>query len=193
MRSSIAFGVLAAGLSIVSLPAHAAIYAGSTEGCFGSGCTVGTSATDQGLTFSGLSFSNISAGTPFDLGTFTLQNGTATYDQTFDLLVTFTEPANAGGGTFTANLSGAVQGHSGDPSVDVTFTDPTLTFNGFTLSVDNITGMLPSSRGNVYDITGTITAAVPEPSTWAMMIFGFCGLGFMAYRRKQSGPSLRLV
>jgi hypothetical protein len=29
-----------------------------------------------------------------------------------------------------------------------------------------------------------IASAVPEPSTWAMMIFGFCGLGFMAYRRK---------
>jgi hypothetical protein len=27
-------------------------------------------------------------------------------------------------------------------------------------------------------------AAVPEPSTWAMMILGFAGLGFMAYRRK---------
>jgi PEP-CTERM motif len=26
--------------------------------------------------------------------------------------------------------------------------------------------------------------AVPEPSTWAMMILGFCGLGFMAYRKK---------
>jgi hypothetical protein len=29
-----------------------------------------------------------------------------------------------------------------------------------------------------------ITNAVPEPSTWAMMILGFAGLGFMAYRRK---------
>jgi hypothetical protein len=27
-------------------------------------------------------------------------------------------------------------------------------------------------------------SAVPEPSTWAMMILGFCGIGFMAYRRK---------
>lgn len=26
--------------------------------------------------------------------------------------------------------------------------------------------------------------AVPEPSTWAMMILGFCGLGFLAHRRK---------
>lgn len=27
-------------------------------------------------------------------------------------------------------------------------------------------------------------AAVPEPSTWAMLLLGFAGLGFMAYRRK---------
>jgi hypothetical protein len=31
--------------------------------------------------------------------------------------------------------------------------------------------------------------AVPEPSTWAMMILGFAGIGFMAYRRK-SKPAL---
>jgi hypothetical protein len=30
----------------------------------------------------------------------------------------------------------------------------------------------------------TEVAAVPEPSTWAMMIIGFLGLGFTAYRRK---------
>jgi hypothetical protein len=27
-------------------------------------------------------------------------------------------------------------------------------------------------------------SAIPESSTWAMMILGFCGLGFLAYRRK---------
>jgi hypothetical protein len=30
----------------------------------------------------------------------------------------------------------------------------------------------------------TGVGAVPEPSTWAMMILGFAGVGFMAYRRK---------
>jgi hypothetical protein len=35
--------------------------------------------------------------------------------------------------------------------------------------------------------TLTPVAAVPEPSTWAMMILGFAGVAFMAYRRKQSG------
>jgi hypothetical protein len=29
-------------------------------------------------------------------------------------------------------------------------------------------------------------AAVPEPSTWAMIISGFAGVGFMAYRRRKS-------
>jgi hypothetical protein len=38
----------------------------------------------------------------------------------------------------------------------------------------------------------TRVSAVPEPSTWAMMILGFFGVGFMAYRRKSQG-SLRLA
>ena len=33
-------------------------------------------------------------------------------------------------------------------------------------------------------ITNSPTSAVPEPSTWAMMILGFVGVGFMAYRGK---------
>ena len=46
-----------------------------------------------------------------------------------------------------------------------------------------------SINGVVYD---TPVAAVPEPPTWAMMILGFAGVGFMAYRRRnnQAGPRL---
>ncbi len=36
-------------------------------------------------------------------------------------------------------------------------------------------------------------SAVPEPSTWAMMVLGFAGVGFMAYRRRSNGPALRIV
>lgn len=40
----------------------------------------------------------------------------------------------------------------------------------------------------VDEVTG-----VPEPSTWAMMLLGFMGLGFMAYRRKQNGAALSIA
>ena len=39
----------------------------------------------------------------------------------------------------------------------------------------------------------TITTAVPEPTTWAMMILGFAGVGFLAYRRRSDGTTLRIV
>jgi len=43
----------------------------------------------------------------------------------------------------------------------------------------------------VADFKSVIYAPpVPEPSTWAMMILGFAGVGFMAYRRKRGGNAL---
>ena len=42
----------------------------------------------------------------------------------------------------------------------------------------------PNLWAFVENAHGTWTPAVPEPSTWAMMILGFAGLSFMAYRRK---------
>ncbi|WXU09280.1 SGNH/GDSL hydrolase family protein [Bradyrhizobium symbiodeficiens] len=33
-------------------------------------------------------------------------------------------------------------------------------------------------------------SGVPETSTWAMMILGFCGVGFMTYRRRAHSPGL---
>jgi hypothetical protein len=31
----------------------------------------------------------------------------------------------------------------------------------------------------------TTIGGVPEPSTWAMMMLGFAGVGFLAYRRRK--------
>jgi hypothetical protein len=59
--------------------------------------------------------------------------------------------------------------------------------DGSPFSVGTVSGNdIFETGGNVGFGVGTmsVTAAVPEPSTWAMMILGFCGLGFMAYRRK---------
>jgi PEP-CTERM motif len=45
----------------------------------------------------------------------------------------------------------------------------------FTLSLENTNGA-----------TASVVEGVPEPSTWAMMILGFAGIGFMAYRRRNT-------
>ncbi|HKO70232.1 MAG TPA: PEP-CTERM sorting domain-containing protein [Bradyrhizobium sp.] len=52
---------------------------------------------------------------------------------------------------------------------------------------------LPGGSGNVGNIldnvslSSSLASAAPEPSTWAMMLMGFCGIGFMAYRKSKSG------
>jgi PEP-CTERM motif len=35
-----------------------------------------------------------------------------------------------------------------------------------------------------HDYSSNAVGAVPEPSTWAMLLLGFVGIGFMAYRRE---------
>ena len=45
---------------------------------------------------------------------------------------------------------------------------------------------------NKQFVTATISA-VPEPSTWAMMILGFAGVGYLAYRRRNQAVALRQV
>jgi hypothetical protein len=47
-----------------------------------------------------------------------------------------------------------------------------------------VVGDIFSDEAPVVTLVSSITTAVPEPSTWAMMILGFAGVGFMAYRRK---------
>lgn len=45
----------------------------------------------------------------------------------------------------------------------------------------------PDGLADLSDSLGfTLTSGVPEPSTWAMMMLGFAGLGFMAYRRRNN-------
>ena len=51
----------------------------------------------------------------------------------------------------------------------------------------NLSGYTGISNLRFYSV-----GAVPEPSTWAMMILGFFGVGFMAYRRKGQA-ALRLA
>jgi hypothetical protein len=61
-----------------------------------------------------------------------------------------------------------------------------LSVDGYVFAADLI-----GPRGGTGAVAGdplVSVRGVPEPSTWAMMLLGFMGVGFMAYRRKgQSG------
>jgi hypothetical protein len=101
-----------------------------------------------------------------------------------------------------ANIAfGGVQGTSSS-SIDVAMTESTTglatgtpylaIFNSvanagtFQINEVNQGGNFPSGT---YTIGSPFTAAVPEPSTWAMMLLGFVGLGFLAYRRRNQSSA----
>jgi hypothetical protein len=55
-------------------------------------------------------------------------------------------------------------------------------FGGFSVGGEDIEFTI--AQETTVDTTG-VTTAVPEPSTWAMMILGFFGIGTMTYRRRR--------
>jgi hypothetical protein len=67
--------------------------------------------------------------------------------------------------------------------------------NGEKITSVNLTavgGLFQDIRQDRIGGVGPLTAAVPESSTWAMLILGFAGIGFVAYRRRGQA-SFRLV
>ena len=58
-------------------------------------------------------------------------------------------------------------------------------FDGGTLSTEGLAVADVAYQGTIQsgEVQIAAVAAIPESSTWAMMILGFLGVGFMAYRR----------
>jgi hypothetical protein len=54
------------------------------------------------------------------------------------------------------------------------------------LSVSGSCGTGVTCTAGTGEVGSALAPAVPEPATWAMMILGFAGLGFLAYRRRGS-------
>ena len=69
----------------------------------------------------------------------------------------------------------------------------TNTGDTVTLVADNDFGLAPGGYSTGTGSFGAVVVTpVPEPSTWAMLLLGFAGVGFMAYRRKKK-MALRAV
>jgi PEP-CTERM motif len=62
----------------------------------------------------------------------------------------------------------------------------TANWSLITANFSRVDEVIISGSGSAFLHDNTqIDPAVPEPSTWAMMLLGFAGLGFLAYRRQE--------
>jgi PEP-CTERM motif len=84
-----------------------------------------------------------------------------------------------GGTGVTAELQGQIVG------------DPMLQFTDATLAPNQPNLLDPGSPPGLSGIVGSEAAGgvIPEPSTWAMMVLGFIGMGFVGYRTKRAGAA----
>jgi hypothetical protein len=71
-------------------------------------------------------------------------------------------------------------------SVNVVFSVTTAA--QFGLKLEDFVGS-GGVAGDAYFRNLTLTSGVPEPSTWAMMLIGFAGLGFAARRRTKAAAA----
>ena len=126
-----------------------------------------------GLGF-GQNLSKVSAFNP-DVSSFSWSTNDQDYtfqtNTRYDIVLTTEVQGSAHRGA-TASLSAFV-----DPTFTIDAPDPDLFQIVFSEGITN---------------SPDVTNAVPEPSTWAMMLLGFAGVGFMAYRRK-SGAALKVI
>jgi hypothetical protein len=132
--------------------------------------SVGTSATPQSATLLVSSFANY-------VGLY--WGSIDTYN---NILITYTDNTSSNVNSTLYGLltpSNGDQGLQGSKYVNI-FTDKAIASITF------------SSTSKAFEFDNVSIAAVPEPSTWAMMVLGFLGVGFVAYRRKSS-TALRLA
>jgi hypothetical protein len=184
MRSRFKFVLPAAAfvLAGLSAPAHANIVYNFDN--FSGGATSGQLVLNFANLTAASGLNNVSIA-PF-LVDLTLTVGGTTYTIT---------PANLGPssaiGTDSAGSGGA--GIIFTLTANQDFTAPTTNLEISTSSWRLSDGFNGATLGQgSLNVEAPFVAAVPESSTWAMMLLGFLGVGLMAYRRKHNRPALRL-
>lgn len=91
---------------------------------------------------------------------------------------------NGPGGVCTGSGGGVDIGQHGTGTLSLNFssapTGGTITLSNFVDRYQSIVG-----AGNVTSAVGVeVHGGVPEPATWAMMLLGFCGIGFAMRRHR---------
>jgi hypothetical protein len=89
--------------------------------------------------------------------------------------------AGTGSGTFTST----------NPTLNNVWQLETLLFTA--TGPSTLISLVGNSGDHYIGLDNVAVEAVPEPSTWLMMILGFLGVGFVAYRRKSNMMNFRIA
>jgi hypothetical protein len=177
--AGVAIGLLACVL--YTLPAQAALFDFSFSGTdvSGSGQFV---ASGAGPTFNVTDVTGTIVDTDLSPTSYVIQGGTSAYAGSDNLLF-FPAAITPSNSTPAFVDFGGISFHT-DAGIDFNFGGNSQT--GPFEYVLNDSGRNPGGYAGVVGSTPilfSVVAGVPEPSTWAMMILGFAGIGFVGYRR----------
>jgi hypothetical protein len=110
------------------------------------------------------------------------------YKISFNVILQGFDPSSSATSDYKISLGSGLFNETAIPtyqSLALTFQELSSTTSPLIFeSVTNPDGLHGAVISNITVDDLGATSAVPEPSTWAMMILGFAGVGFMAYRRK---------
>jgi hypothetical protein len=126
-------------------------------------------------------------------GTFSITSGATNF-----LSGTFSDAVFGAGGALTLSASNP------SPTQSISFTSnviaPSL-INAFdragSLSFTDVTPPAAIVAGTLgsftSDVSGNFSSTVPEPSTWAMMLLGFAGLGYVGLRKARTRSAISIA
>lgn len=197
----LATSISAAALLLAASAAHAQsiTFTESSQGQFNGAGGFMTSPTLMELRFTGATYTDTTTNGfiayggfgSSNFGVFTLANGTDTFTgNTFQLQLTFSQPNGTTPATVVipATLTGAISsGGGGGVFVDFDNTPRNFTFNGGSFSLTVLDAAINAAAPGQTSQTalGGFITAVPEPSTYAM-ILGASLLSIVGFRRKHA-------
>ena len=126
-------------------------------------------------------------------GTFSITSGATNF-----LSGTFSDAVFGAGGALTLSASNPSPTQSVSFTSNVIAPDLISAFNrAASLSFTDVNPpagiTLGTLRGFSSDVSGDFSSTVPEPSTWAMMLLGFAGLGYVGFRKARARSAISIA